>query len=281
MKSSFVQSGLALHIKDVLMKFVRIVLLIVFPLYFFSCATQHVLPNYLDNVSDTTNKEQVKYPELIIQKNDQLSIQIYSISTQPDKSDILYNLPTIGSTPAAGGIQNSPGGYLVDANGNIELPRLGSFHVEGLTKQELAIQIKKRLTEPVELLKDPSIIIRFLNYKVTVIGQVTREGPVSIAGERLNIFEAIASAGGITDYGKKNTVKVIRENNGKREIGVIDLSSKNVFESPYYNLKQNDIIIVEPTLQKAKQVDQAIVTQRISVALGVITTLAFIYNIFK
>lgn len=255
------------------MKFVRILLLLALPVYFISCGTQHKLPNYLENMMDTTGKGDVKFPELIIQKNDMLSIQIYSLSTQPEKSDILYNLPSTG------GSQNT-GGYLVDANGNIEIPRLGVFHAEGLTKQELAVQIKKKLTEPVELLKDPTVIIRFSGFRVTVIGQVGREGPIIVPGEKLTILEAVGMAGGITDYGKKNTVRVIREINGKREMGVVDLSSKDVFESPYYNLVQNDIIFVDPTKQKAKQADAAIVTQKITFALSVITTAAFLYNIF-
>jgi polysaccharide export outer membrane protein len=189
----------------------------------------------------------------------------------------LYNLPTSNASSGPG----TSGGFLVDANGNIEYPRLGSFHAEGLTKQELAAQIKKKLTEPVELLKDPTVIIRFLNYKVTVIGQVGHEGVVNVPGERLTILEAVGLAGGITDYGKKERVRIIREINGQREMGIIDLSSKDLFESPYYNLMQNDVVIVEPTSQKAKQTDQALVAQRITIAIGIITSAAFIYNVFK
>ncbi|MES1217098.1 MAG: polysaccharide biosynthesis/export family protein, partial [Bacteroidota bacterium] len=159
------------------MKFTRILLLLALPVYLISCGTQHKLPNYLENVVDTTGNAEVKFPDLLIQKNDLLSIQIYSLSTQPEKSDFLYNLPATSSS--AGGGQGNSGGYLVDANGNIEVPRLGTFHAEGLSKQELATQIKKKLTEPVELLKAPTIIIRFLNYKVTVIGQVGHEGMVN------------------------------------------------------------------------------------------------------
>lgn len=113
------------------------------------------------------------------------------------------------------------------------------------------------------------------------MGQVGHEGVVNVTGERLTILEAIGLAGGITDYGKKNDVRVIRETDGKREIGTIDLSSKDMFNSPYYNLMQNDRVIVYPTKQKAKMVDQTLVMQRISFALSIITATAFIYNIFK
>lgn len=264
-------------IKDPSMKFTRILLLLTLPVYLISCGTQHKLPNYLENVVDTSGKGEVKIPELLIQKNDLLSIQVYSLSTRPGMSDAIFNLPATGSTSA----QSAAGGFLVDAYGNIEYPRLGIFHVEGLTKLELAAQIKKRLTEPDTLLKDPSVIIRFLNYRIMVLGQVGKEGPVSVPGERLTILEAVGLAGGITDYGKKEHVKIIREVNGKREIGIIDLTSKDLFESPYYNLVQNDVVYVEPTKQKAKQADQSLVIQRISFALSLITAAAFIYNIFK
>jgi len=110
---------------------------------------------------------------------------------------------------------------------------------------------------------------------------VGHEGVLTVNGERITILEAIGLAGGITDYGKKNNVKIFRENNGKREVGLIDLSSATLFESPYYNLMQNDVVIVEPTKQKAKQAEQSMVAQRITFALSLITSAAFIYNIFK
>ncbi|NOT52794.1 MAG: polysaccharide export protein [Chitinophagaceae bacterium] len=260
------------------MRPIRLLFLIVLPLYLISCGTQKKAPYYLENVKDSIPGD-VKTPDLRIQKNDLLSIQVYSASTKPELSDALYNLPCNTST---GGASNANVcGFLVDANGDIEYPRLGTIHAEGMTKQELAIEVKKRLTQPVERLKDPNVIIRFLNYKVTVLGQVAHEGIVEVLAERVTILEAIGLAGGITDYGKKDAVKVLREINGKREVGYVDLSSDSLFVSPYYNLMQNDVVTVEPTKQKRKQVDQAIVAQRITFALGLITSAAFIYNVFK
>jgi polysaccharide export outer membrane protein len=214
------------------MKFSGILLLFVLPLYFLSCKPVQQLPYYLDKVNDSTGKGLVTSQELKIQKNDLLSIAIASLSTKPDISDAIYN------QPAAGG---STVGYLVDGEGNIEHHRLGLIKAEGLTKLQLANEIKKRLTVPVELLKDPTVIIRFLNFKVTILGQVGKEGPVTVPGERLTILEAIGLAGGITDYGKKDHVKVVREINGQRETGIVDLSSKDIFDSPYYHLMQNDL----------------------------------------
>lgn len=267
------------------MKIIRLLLAFVFPVIFVSCATQKPAPYYLENATDTSSLITSTFPELHIQKNDLLSIQVYSASTQPQLSDAYYNLPsttTSGSSGSSGQSGSGGGsGFLVDANGNIEYPRLGTLHVEGLTKLQLADLIKKKINEKDTVLINPSVIIRFLSFKVNVLGQVGHEGEVNVTGERLTILEAIGLAGGITDYGKKNDVKVVREIDGKRDIGTVDLSSKDLFNSPYYNLLQNDIVIVYPTKQKSKMVDQSLVTQRISFALSIITATAFIYNIFK
>lgn len=256
------------------MKFTRFLLLLALPFYFVSCKPLQKIPNYLENVNDSTGKGVVKVADLKIQKNDILSIQIYSLSTQPDRSDVIYNQPAVGGT--AGGAP----GYLVDNNGNIEHHRLGLIHAEGLTKQELATEVKRRLKEPVEVLADPTVIVRFMNLKVTVLGMVGQEGPISVPGEKLNIFEAVGLAGGINDYGKKSTVKIIRETDGQREIGILDLTSKSVFESPYYNLVQNDLVIVEATSQKQSEQQQTKVMQKITFAFTIVTAVAALSNIF-
>lgn len=257
------------------MKLIRLVLLLVFPLWLISCSTQQRIPNYLENIKDSSDKKEVQVVELRIQKNDVLSIQVYSASTRPEV-DELYNL----RSPAGGAAQNT-GGFLVDAKGNIEYPRLGTFHAEGLTKDELAAQIKKRLTEPVELLRDPTVIIRFQNLKITVMGEVASQGVISIPGEKVTILEAVGLAGGINEWGLKDQVKVIREIDGKREIGQVNLSSDSLFQSPFYNLMQNDVVLVQPTKKKAKKAEQDVVLQRVSFGLSIITAVALLYNIFR
>lgn len=261
------------------MKFIRTALLLALPVYLISCGTQQKLPNYLEKVTDTSGKGDVNIAELRIQKNDVLSIQVFSASTKPELSDVIYNLPQSQGGSSAGG--SSTAGLLVDAKGNIEYPRLGSFHAEGLTKDELAAQIKKRLTEPIELLKDPTIIIRFMNLKITVLGEVSSQGVMNIPGERVTILEAVGLAGGITEFGLKNSVKVIREIDGKREIGQVDLTSDTLFKSPYYSLMQNDVVLVQPSNKKVKKAEQDVVLQRVSFGLSIITAIALLYNIFK
>lgn len=263
------------------MKLIRIVLLLAFPLYLISCTPQQKLPNYLETIKDTSGNAEVKIPELRIQKNDLLSIQVYSASTRPEISDALYNLPCGGGS-ATGGQQGGTGscGFLVDAYGNIEYPRVGLLHVEGLTKQQLGDLIKRKINEKDSVLTNPSVIIRFQNLKITVMGEVGSQGVVTIPGERVTILEAVGLAGGITDEGLKNTVRVIREIDGKREIGLIDLSSDSLFHSPYYNLMQNDVVLVQPSKRKMKKVEQDIVLRRITFGLGLISSVALLYNIF-
>ena len=226
---------------------------------------------YLENVTDTTIVTNVEVIEPVIQKNDLLQIQVYSASVDP-RVDAPYNLPMQSSGTTGGG-----GGFLVDANGNIEYPRVGTIQVEGLTKQQLADVIKSRLAGQ---LTDPVVIVRFQNYKVTILGEVSSQGSFSVPTEKLTILEAIGLAGGVSEFGKKEGIKVLRESNGKREVGIIDITSEDIFESPYYQLSQNDVVIVEPSNLKYKREQKQETTQRIAFSLSIITSILFIYNTF-
>lgn len=257
------------------MKFIPFFCIIILSLYCISCSTQYKIPYYLENGSDTAIKKEVSFPELRIQKNDELSIQVYDNSNNPEISSKLYNLPAVTGSSAA---STAAGGYLVDANGNIEYPRIGIIHAEGLTKKELADTIKNKFSRE---LTNPVVVIRCVNFKIVVLGEVVNQGVISGKGEKMTILEAIGQAGGLTDYGNRNNIKVVREAAGKREIGVIDLASGDLFASPYFNLVQNDVVLIDPTRQKAKVTDQNRVVQQVSFALSVITAAAFIYNIFK
>ncbi len=252
------------------MKFTRFLVLLALPLYFISCKPMQKIPTYLEQVNDSTGRGAVRQSQLLIQKNDLLSVQISSLSTKPDISDAIYNQQVVGGTVP---------GYLVDNNGNIEHHRLGLIKAEGLTKDQLAAEFKKRLTEPVELMKDPSVIIRFMNMKVTVLGEVGQQGLVTVPGERLTILEAVGLAGGINENGKKSNVKVVREVNGTREVATIDLTSKAVFDSPYYTLMQNDVLIVEASGQKQKETEQVRTMQKISFGVSFIAVAATLINI--
>jgi len=264
------------------MKFISIVLFVALPLYFISCTPQQKIPNYLQNVTDTTVTEKVQISELRIQKNDLLTVQVYSASTKPQISDAIYNLRSQGgSVEGSASSGSAAGGFLVDANGNIEYPQIGLLKVEGLTKLQLADTIKKKINQKDSVLTNPAVIIRFQNLKVTVLGEVNKEGPITIPGERVTILEAIGLAGGVKEFGLKNSIKVVREIDGKRQAGYVDLSSNSLFESPYYNLMQNDMIVVEPSKRKAKKADQEIVFRQAGFVLSLITAIAVVITVFK
>lgn len=143
-------------------------------------------------------------------------------------------------------------GYLVNQDGNIDFPILGEIHVEGLTRMQVTELIKKRLIEE-ELIKDPIVTVQFLNFKVSVIGEVGRPGTFDISGDRITLLEALSMAGDLTIYGRRDRVAVIREKDGKRSILYHDLRSSDIFQSPCYYLQQNDIVYVEPNNAKTGQ----------------------------
>ncbi len=253
------------------MKLISAIAFIFSLVFFSSCGTQKQLPpNYIQNTTDTSGKNisELKNIETLIQPNDELSIVVYSKATD-EKTDALYNLPS--------GNGGTVGSVLVDAQGNIHYPRIGVIHAAGLTKRQLEEQMKSKLTE----LTDPTVIIRFTNFRITVLGEVGHQGTFSVPYEKLTIFEALGLSGDIPLTGRKDNVTIIREADGKREIGTVDLTSKNVFESPYYNLKQNDVVIVDITKKKIRQEDRAETTARIQLGLSLIAAAGIIYNLIK
>jgi polysaccharide biosynthesis/export protein len=237
----------------------------------FSCKTQPV-HGYLDDFSDTTGKVEVKYPEPLIQKNDLLSILVYSEALDGGITDALYNQP-------AGAIANSSSqqGFLVDNDGYLQYPRIGKLKAVGLTKNQVAEEIKKQLSG---VLKNPSVLVRMMNFKVTMLGEIARPGAITIPSEKLTILEAIGLAGDVTIYGKKDDIVVLREIDGAVEHGKVDLSSKKIFESPYYFLQQNDVVLINPNKNKARLSDQ-VFNQRLGIAFSIINTIALLYNIFR
>lgn len=238
-----------------------------------SCRTQKPVGiNYLENVRDTTLPV-IANKSLLIQKGDILSIKVYSRSTDP-RTDIPYNLPEVTGGAASG----ASSGFLVNETGDIEYPRIGTIHAEGLTKEQLAETIRKEFDT---VLKQPSVIVRFQSYKISVLGDVRTPGTYPVPSERITILEAMGLAGDVTDYGRKTNVKVIRETDGRTEIGTIDLTSKDMFTSPYYHLKQNDVVLVETSGKRLKQQEQQNLAQQIGIATSIITTIALILNFIK
>jgi polysaccharide export outer membrane protein len=234
---------------------------------------------------DTARLSIINPVEPIIRKGDILSIIVYS--DNPDATKI-YNQSLIvtgntsviassGVTQAVGGAAPASAGYQVDGDGNIVFQGLGKIFVEGLTKAALKDTLDARLTP---YLQHPYYSIRFLNYKFTMMGEVNHPGVVSIPGERINILEAIALAGDLTFYARRDSVLIIRENNNRREFARLDLRNPEIMASPYFYLQQNDIVIFEPTRKKVAAND-VVTTRNITLALAIISTFAVLYSIFR
>ena len=184
-------------------------------------------------------------PKLVIQNNDLLSISVSSLN--PEASAVFNqpnNAPTNNTTTTA-----SATGYLVDGDGNVQMPFLGAVKAVGLTKDELKDKLTKSLVEK-KLLVDPIITIRFLNFKVTVLGEVAHPTVVTVPSERISLLEAIGLAGDLTIYAQRDNVLVIRDEDGKKVTHRLNLNSTELFTSPYYYLKTNDVVYVEPNKSK-------------------------------
>jgi polysaccharide biosynthesis/export protein len=234
---------------------------------------------------DTAKLSVVNPVEPVIRKSDILSIIVFSDNPEATK---IYNQSLIGtpnsSASSSGGSSqgirgSSPSaeGYQVDLEGKIVFQGIGKIKVEGLTIAALKDTLDARLSP---FLQHPYYSIRFLNYKFTMMGEVSKPGIISIPGERVNILEAIALSGDLTPYANRDSVFIIRETNNKREFAWMNLTKPEIMASPYFYIQQNDIIIVEPT--KKKSVANDVVTARnISLALAFISTFAIVYSLFR
>ncbi|MDB5010552.1 MAG: sugar transporter, partial [Mucilaginibacter sp.] len=167
-------------------------------------------------------------------------------------------------------------GYLVNNEGIIQFPVLGDIKVAGLTTNQLRLEIIKQLTDK-KLLVDPVVMVRQLNFKVSVLGEVGHPMVVNVPSEKISLLEALGMAGDITIYGRKDNVMVIREENGEKRIKRLDLNSKELFSSPYYYLRSNDIIYVEANQSKVTNSSQA--TQLLPIILSGLSFLAIIIEV--
>jgi polysaccharide export outer membrane protein len=194
-------------------------------------------------------------PKQFIEKSDLLSISVSSLSSQ---SSSTFNTPNFSGTTAVGyaGTPINSTGYLVNDEGYIKFPMLGAIKVLGLTEPELEEYITKTILER-KLLLEPIVTVRHLNYKVTVLGEVGHPTVVNVPNEKISLLEAIGMAGDLTIYAQRDNVLLIREENGKKITRRLNLNSTDLFNSPYYYLKSNDVIYVEPNRAKVGSVSRS------------------------
>ena len=219
-------------------------------------------------VSCNTSKEIVYFQDIVVnqpeaiigarditvQPKDQISIMV---SSKDPQLAALFNLTRVqyraGSTDLRTGSNSGEiSGYTLDDKGDIDFPVIGTLHIAGMTKSQIAALVKQKLIDE-NLVKDPVVTVEFMNLYFSVLGEVKSPGKYSITKDQITLLEAISMAGDLSIYGKRDAVFVIREENGERVTHWADLRSKEVFNSPVYYLKQNDVIYVQPNKVRAGQ----------------------------
>ena len=210
----------------------------------FSC-TPTKPTTYFTDIPDATlvKLPDMVRPELAIMPDDMLEIKIIGaneITTQ------VFN--TFGGVSASGATPGTPV-YVVDRNGDIELPYVGKIKAAGLSKDQLKDKLK---TEIAPYLKDLMINIRFTNFRFTVLGEVRLPGSYTFLTDKVTVLEALGQAGDMTQYATPDNVRIIRDSSGKREIGKVDFTQKDIFNSPFYYLQRNDVVYIETNKNKTK-----------------------------
>ncbi|MFM9027651.1 MAG: polysaccharide biosynthesis/export family protein [Bacteroidota bacterium] len=194
-------------------------------------------PIGMDTVStDVTNRENYI---AIIQPGDLLNIYVASSSAEASKYFNFSERPEDQNSMA--------NAYLVDDEGNVHLPMIGDMKVVGLTSGAARDTLTRRLEK---YLVNPSVKLTIRNFRVTVIGEVARPGVVSVVNERISLPEALAMVGDLTIYSRRDNIMVIRDHDGKKEYGVVNLESRELFNSDFYWLHANDIVYIEPMKTK-------------------------------
>ncbi len=238
-----------------------------------SCVSTQKFVYFVDQ-KDASLVSNNSIPETIIQKNDLLGISVSSLNS---KASEIYNAPNItyASSSNANGVSVQAPGYLVSPDGNIQFPILGSIKAEGLTGNQLREEIVRTLIDK-KLLVDPIVSVRYLNFKITVLGEVSNPTVVNVPNEKISLLEALGLAGDITVFGRKDNVLIIREDGQNKILKRINLNSSDLFSSPYYYLKSNDIVYVEPN--KAKVGSSSRSTQLLPILLSGLSFAAIIID---
>lgn len=232
--------------------------------------------NYFKNITrDTTiNLAVQEAGELKIKKGDVLSISISSLNRE---EDAIYNLePNSMEIKDAGAVGNI--GFLVDSDGYIFLHKLGKVKAEGLTRKELKANMEKAL-EP--YLKDPIVTMNFGNHHVTVIGEIGKPQILQLTEDNISIIDVLAQSGSITPVSQLSQVMVIREKGNAKEFKHINLEDHSIFNSPYYYLQPNDIVVVGQNEKIVRQQQRRELYQQYSSVIFQSVSIAIlIYQVF-
>jgi len=233
------------------MRKINILFTILISAMLLSCASQRRVAYFRDvDASSAThiNQAMSEIHEARIAVGDMLSIVVSGLDPVAVAP---FNLPFVSNeAPGSDRVQAlaTLQAYVVDINGDIMFPVVGAIHLAGLTRMQAIQRIEQKL-EP--HLRDIIVTIRFLNFRVSVLGEVARPGVFVVNNERITILEALAMAGDMTIFGRRHNVLIIRENQGEIEFARLNLNSDEIFTSPFFFLQQNDVIYVEPNNARA------------------------------
>ncbi len=247
-----------------------------------SCSTPKNVAYIQNSDSIDYAKSEFLYDARIMPK-DILTITVNTVNPEASEPFNLLIHNTLNASRSIATTGGSLQTYLVDNNGCIDFPVVGTLQVGGLTKSMCEKLIHDKIQRYMNAEENPIVTVRMSNYKISVIGEVNRPGMFNVGNEKINIFEALAQAGDLSIYGVRDRVKLIRENaKGRKEIHTINLNDANIVNSPYYYLQQNDVVYVEPNQVKAR--NSAIGTSTtiwISVTGALVSLASLIVNVLK
>lgn len=223
---------------------------------------------YLQDIESIGSNSEKLYSTTVIQPNDILNINISAFDMEAVAP---FNLMMSARPQQNQQIDNTTSGqklnYLVDKEGTIEFPVLGTVEVGGLTRQELTSKLKSEISVYV---KDPIVNISIANYKVTVLGEVSSPGTFTVPDERITLLEALGRAGDLTIFGKRDNIIILREKDGVKSHTIVDITKSDFLHSPFYFLQQNDVIYVQPN---SAQISSAAYNRNTSVYISIASVL--------
>lgn len=265
--------------KQNLLRLVRVwAICIVTSIQFFSCVSTKKVVYFQSNNPNYPAFIETQLPKVSkIATDDILAITVSSLNKESNEILNFQNINALTMTSFPGistnTVRGQPLGYRVDSSGNVVVPFIGKQYLAGLTLEEAGEVVRQEVEK---YLKDPAVNITFLNHKFTVLGDVNRVGTFNLMDDRTTLPEALAMAGDLTIYGKRDSITVIRNSLGLREIAKVNLLTRDLFTSPYYYIRNGDVIYVEPTKGKVTNTDQRV--QLVPIFTGIATTLVVLLN---
>lgn len=225
-----------------------------------SCGKAYKKVAYFKNVPDTLQGPAYVAAlsnnfDITVQTDDILQISVQTIDPQSNTlmgttNDLSYL--TQAAPSGIGGSGPVQGGYLVDKSGYIDMPLTGRIKVAGLTTEQVKDAVRKQAQI---YYKEPVVNVRFANFKITVLGEVARPSTYTVPNEQVNLLDALGMAGDLTIFGKRDNVLLVRTENNKKVFVRFNLNSTDIYQSPYLQLRQGDLIYVEPAKSKAVTTD--------------------------